>query len=254
MRGTAATGAGAPESRRTRAGGSVYHAPMIQTPRTIALAALMAVALPACATAQAPDPFDVLDRAAERYRSAGSLCADFHQELTVPLLDQRKEGRGELCQARPDRFAMRFSEPEGDVVLVDGDHLWVYYPSQDRTQVIRAPVALSTGGSGLDFHREFLENPRQKYEARWEGTEEIGGVATDRVVLTPREKARYRKAEVWIGRERSLVRRVQIHDENGSVRTVHLSDIRLDPSIPAGTFAFTPPAGTQVITRDGGAR
>ena len=218
-----------------------------------AVAVMSAAVAPASAAAQgarsAPDPLAILEEASQRYARASSLCADFRQVLTVPLLNQRREGSGLLCQAGSDRFAMRFSDPEGDAVVVDGEHVWVYYPSQDPRQVIRAPLSVSADGSGLDLHREFLHDPRQKYDATYQGTETVSGRTAHRILLKPRRDARYREAIVWIDTGDRTVSRIEIHDENGSVRTVHLSNIRFEPTIPEGTFVFTPPAGTQVITR-----
>lgn len=209
------------------------------------------VLLPVLATAaagQAPEPLQVLERAAARYRQADALCADFRQELSVPLLDQRREGTGRLCQRQPNLFSMRFDEPAGDLVVVDGEHVWIYYPSRDAKQVLRGPLALSSDGTGLDFHREFLESPAETYEVRHDGMEMVDGTSAHRIVLRPRQDARYREAVVWIGGDDALLHRVEIREENGSIRTVHLRNITLDPDIPAGTFSFTPPPGTQVIT------
>ena len=210
-------------------------------------AALLAAALAAPAAAQAPDPMAVLEGASSRYAGASALCAAFEQKLENPILRQTKESRGELCQRQPDLFSMRFEDPKGDLVVADGTYLWIYYPSMDPKQVVR--TSMTSAGRGFDFHREFLERPREKYTATYVGRETVGGAATHRVKVVPRGEASYRHAELWVGAQDRLVRRVTIHEQSGAVRTVTLSDVRLDPSIAAGTFVFTPPPGTQVIAR-----
>lgn len=209
---------------------------------------LVSAIVPRAASAQSPDPAPILGRAAGLYEAAGAMCADFRQVLSVPLLDQEAEGRGRLCQRRPSFFSMRFREPAGDLVVVDGEHVWVYYPSRDPEQVLRFPLTAAADGRALDLHREFLEDAPEKYELEYRGTEDIDGVPTHRILLRPKRPARYREAVVWIEVARSLVRRIEVREENGSVRTIHLSGIELDPSIPEGTFSFTPPPGTRVIT------
>lgn len=195
--------------------------------------------------AQAPDPAAVLERAAARHARTTSLCADFVQHLSVPLLGEERTGRGRLCQERPDRFAMRFTEPAGDLVVVDGTWVWVYYPSMDARQVLRFPLASSPGG--FDLHREFLERPTEKYRATWEAEEAIGGRPTHRIRLVPLTPAAYRAAVVWIDAADATLRQVRVEEENESVRTVTLSGLALDAAAPAGWFTFTPPAGAQVI-------
>lgn len=216
--------------------------------RKAALVALVAAAGPQGLTAQESRALDALELAAARYRSASTLCADFVQELSVPLLGEERTGRGRLCQAQPDLFAMRFSDPDGDLVVVDGTWVWLYTPSLDPTQVFR--FSMAEAPQGFDFHREFLERPAERYEVTWEAVDEVEGSTSDRIRLVPlTQDASYDAAVVWVDRSEHLLRRVRVEEENGSVRTVTLDNVRLGASAPDGWFTFTPPAGAQVITR-----
>lgn len=200
---------------------------------------------PSAAGAQANDALAILERASERHAATSSLCADFAQHLSVPLLGEERSGRGRLCQARPDRFAMRFTEPAGDLVVVDGTWVWVYYPSMDPQQVLRFPLARSPGG--FDLHREFLERPAEKYRATYEAREQVQGRATHRIRLVPLAATSYQAAVVWIDDADHALRQVRVEEENGSVRVVTLTAVTLGADAPAGWFTFTPPAGAQVI-------
>lgn len=211
-----------------------------------ALAALAAACLaPAVGSAQEDRAVATLERAAARYAGAASLCADFTQRLVVPLLGQERTGRGRLCQERPDRFAMRFTEPSGDAVVADGTWVWVYYPSMDAAQVLRFPMARAPGG--FDLHREFLDEPAEKYRATWEATERVGGREAHRIRLVPRAAVGYRAAVVWIDAADHLLRQVRVEEENGSERTVTLTRVELGVAPPAGWFTFTPPPGARVM-------
>lgn len=214
--------------------------------RTARAAAVPLLVLAAPVGAQQADPYVILEEASERFASIETLCSDFHQVLDVPLLGERREGDGRLCQRRPDLFSMRFQDPSGDLVVVDGEHAWVYTPSRDPEQVLRAPM--TAVGGRLDFHGEFLEAPRTKYDAVLQGSDTVAGMATRRILLRPREPARYRDALVWIGEDRFL-RQVEVREENGSIRTVTLTDFEVDGAVPEGTFSFTPPPGTRVVAR-----
>lgn len=189
----------------------------------------------------------VLEEAGARYRSVQSFCARFEQTLEVPLLQETTRSRGTLCQAHPNLFAMRFTDPPGDVVVSDGEAFWVYYPSVDRVQVLRFELEHPPGG--LDFYREFLEEPAAKYHLAFEGEETVGARRTYVVTARPRGEAAFQAAKIWLDAERSLILRARIEMENGSVRTVTLSDFRLDPPPDPQRFRFVPPPGTQVIRR-----
>jgi outer membrane lipoprotein carrier protein len=205
------------------------------------------VAQGAGAQARASDAYALLESAGRAYHATAALCADFQQTLSVPLLGQERKGAGRLCTKKPGLFAMRFTEPKGDVVLADGTWFWYYTPSTDAKQVIRWREAQTP--RGLDFYQEFLDAPRQKYKAVYQGRETVGGRSTDRIKLTPLQAAPYKDADVWLDAQGSLLRQVQLREENGSVRTVTLGATDTKTAPPPGVFTFTPPAGTQVISR-----
>jgi chaperone LolA len=186
----------------------------------------------------------LLLQAAGRYSAVSTLCADYVHQLVNPLLDQERTGRGRLCQARPNLFGMRFTEPAGDLVVVDGADMWYYTPSTDSLQAWRAPLDRGTGGR--DFHREFLQDPDQKYEVTYEGAEVVAGSNTHRLRLTPKTRQSYRAAVLWLEEGTSLLRQIRLEEENGNRRTITLSRIEFDVTPPAGWFVFTPPAGVTV--------
>lgn len=211
--------------------------------------AVLAGASPSAAEAQSPDPFRVLEDAAERYESVRGFCATFSQERIVPLLDRTTRSRGTLCQRDPAYLLMDFDDPEGDRVVADGEHLWMYYPSANPGQVIRTRL----GGAGdrtFDFQREFLEDPEQRFEARYRGRDTVTGRDTHVLTLRPKEAGQgYVEARVWLEAERGLVRKVEIEEENESLRRIVLSDIRVNPGLDPSRFEFEPPPDVHIIDR-----
>ncbi|MCH7563951.1 MAG: outer membrane lipoprotein carrier protein LolA [Gemmatimonadetes bacterium] len=220
--------------------------------RPRALVAMAAWAcLPATALAQErdSDAYRVLEEAAEKFASVESMCARFQQVTEVTLIGLTTRGHGTLCEKHPNLFSMRFADPEGDVVLVDGTYVWTYYPSMDKRQVIRFAAAGAGAGAGFNFFKAFLDEPEAKYVAVHEGTEDIDGTHTQRLGLLPRGSAAFRSATVWVATESRLLVRVRINDENGSVRTLTLSDVRLNPELSEDHFTFHPPPNARIVTR-----
>jgi len=189
----------------------------------------------------------VLHGASARYEAISTLCADFTQRLSVPLLGTERTGSGRLCQGRPNLFAMRFSDPAGDLIVVDGAFAWVYFPSNDARTVLKTSAENSAGGR--DFHREFLEDPESKYDVAYEAMEEVDGRQTHRLRMTPLRPATYRSAVVWIDDGAPVLRQLRLEEENGSVRTITLSDVGFDVDPGPDWFVFTPPDGALVMVR-----
>ncbi len=202
----------------------------------------------AAAPAEAQSAAGLLERAAERYAGLDALCADFQQRLQVPLLGQTTESRGRLCQRAPSFFRMDFSEPEGDEIVADGEHLWIYYPSTQPGQVVQTDLR---GGGAVDFHREFLSEPNRRYVVEPEGSETVAGRRTERIRLTPRAAAPYTRATVWIDTDEALVRRIEIEQDGGSTRRIEMSDLTLNPDLADDFFRFAVPEGTHVVRMAG---
>ncbi|MCH1572162.1 MAG: outer membrane lipoprotein carrier protein LolA [Longimicrobiales bacterium] len=189
----------------------------------------------------------ILQGAAVRYGAVETLCADFTQHLRVPLLGSERTGTGRLCQSVPNLFAMRFDDPEGDLIIVDGSFAWVYFPSNDAKTVLKTSADQSAGGR--DFHREFLEDPESKYEVTYEGAEEIGAWTTFRLCMVPLRPMDYETATVWIDQSGSVLRRLELEYPNGNIRTITLDNVGFGADPGAEYFSFTPPDGALVMVR-----
>jgi outer membrane lipoprotein-sorting protein len=216
--------------------------------RSLVVACAVSVSAFVPSTAQGQDRgLTVLEGAADRYAGVETLCADFTQLLQVPLLGSERTGRGRVCQGRPNLFGMRFTEPAGDLIVVDGNFAWVYFPSNDEKTVLKTSADRSAGGR--DFHREFLVDPAVKYEVVYETSEVVAGHPTHRLRLKPRQSASYRSAVLWIDDGTPVLRQIRLEEENGNVRTITLENVGFNATPAADFFRFTPPAGALVITR-----
>ena len=212
----------------------------------VVLGAVTAAA-PAGAHAQDERAYQVLEAASEKYWGLKTLCARFHQEIEVTLLGQTRSGEGTLCQRQPSEFSMRFSDPEGDLVVVDGEFLWTFYPSMDAKQVMRFAAAGAEGR--FNFYKNLLEDPRDRFVATYDGIEDLASGPSHKLTVTPRDPDAFRSAVVWVNVESDLIAGVDVHDSNESIRRVRLTDIRVDVEVSDGEFRFVPPAGARVMSR-----
>lgn len=220
------------------------------------VALCVAALLPGGARAQPPAETSAdaalraMEEAAARHRSVKAVCATFRQVVEVRLLGRRVESAGRVCQQRPNLLSMRFDDPEGDLVVSDGEHLWVYYRSVDEDQVVRYPAATAPGR--YDVFRAFLEDAGAKYRASDGGLEVVAGRDCRIVELEPRGEAAFRRARVWIDREEHVFRRLEVHQENGTVRTMDLTDLDFSPRLAPDLFVFRAPEGARVLAGPSG--
>src|SRR4051812_21689220 len=109
---------------------------------------------------EAQDPNAIIGRSAQIYRSLGSLQADFVQVIDNPMIDSA-ESKGTLVQSGPVKLSMRFTQPSGEAVVIDGKHVWVYTPSTVPGQVIRMPAPTGGPTYGYNLLAWFLDRPSE---------------------------------------------------------------------------------------------
>jgi outer membrane lipoprotein-sorting protein len=196
---------------------------------------------------QGQDANAIIGRSAKAYRSLGSLQADFVQVIDNPMIDSA-ESKGTLVQAGPDKLAMRFNQPPGEAIVIDGQHVWVYTPSTVPDQVLRMPVPSGGPAYGYNLLAWFLDRPAERYSASYLRAEKLEGHPTDVVQLVPAvPDLPFEKAVLWLDRENALPRRLEIHEQSGATRTLSLSRIRVNQPVSDATFAFKVPSGTRVV-------
>lgn len=216
-------------------------------PRALAALAILA-ALPVVAPAQVVNNENataIVLRAARVYKNLSGLQADFRQRLIddAPGIGTR-DSRGTIYQSGDTKFAMRWSDPAGDAMIVDGQNLWVYVTDNPK-QVLKYPMP--TGPVyGANFMGYFLENAEDRYRISYVKSEVINGIRTDAVLLEPLGKdMNFRRATIWFARTDNLPHKLQIV-EPLQTRVLTLFRVQPNVSIPPDRFKFVVPPGVSI--------
>ena len=209
--------------------------------------AAFGLALAGAGAAQAQDADAIVGRSSRVYRSLSSLTADFVQVIDNPMIDSA-ESRGTLVQAGPSRLAMRFSDPPGEAVVIDGEHVWVYTPSTVPDQVLRLQAPSGGPVYGYNLLAWFLDRPAERYQTKYVREDKLGGRAVDVVELTPAvPDLPFERAVLWLDQADGLPRRLEITEKSGALRTLALSNLRVNRRVPDSTFEFDVPPGARVV-------
>jgi outer membrane lipoprotein carrier protein len=188
----------------------------------------------------------VVGRAARAYAGLASLRADFVQRIEDSLIGTF-DSRGVVTQAGENRLSMRFSDPAGDAIVIDGKQVWVYTPSTSPGQVIRMP-APSGPTYGFNVLSWILDRPAERYRMRYLRADRVDGRSADVVELVPLSpEMPFTRAVVWLDREDALPRRLEITERRGGVRTISLSRLKVNDTLPAGAFTFEVPDGVRIV-------
>ena len=195
----------------------------------------------------AQDAASVVRRASTAYRALTSLTADFVQVIEDGMLGDTITTRGKLYQAGQNTFAMRFSDPDGEAIVIDGRFTWIYTPSTTPGQVIRMPVE-SDPVYGVNLLARLLDRPADRYESSWVRSDQLNGRRVEVVAIVPRSpNANFSRAVLWLDQGDNLPRRIEL-DEGKSVRRIlTLGSLRPNAALAKELFEFKVPKGVRVV-------
>ena len=171
-------------------------------------------------------------------RDVNSGRAQFTQTVTSPDGAKKKTSTGSFEFARPNRFRFAYAKPFEQVIVADGQKVWIFdadlnqASSRKFTSALGAtPAALLAGGSlDKDFALSALP-ARDGLE--W-------------AQATPKAKDGAFKS-VQVGFRGKDLAAVEIVDAFDQRSLLLFSQFAAGVNLPADTFRFTPPAGADVI-------
>jgi outer membrane lipoprotein carrier protein len=216
-------------------------------PALTTAAALLAFALPRPAAAQ--DGVAVVRRAAAAYAALATFQADFDQVIADPMIGTYTS-HGHLVQSGNAKLSMRFSDPKGDEIVMDGRWIWVYTPSTTPGQVLKLAIA-GGDGFGPNVVGWLLDRPAERYQVRYVRADTVGGRTADVIALSPRSpEMPFTEATIWLDRLDALPRRLEVIERSGTRRTLALNRVKANGKVSAGTFRFEVPAGVRVVDQN----
>ena len=188
----------------------------------------------------------LLRRVGERYAAAHTLSAKFRQEIPLQNIGIVRKASGNVYFGRPLKMRWDYKGPEAQLFLADGRHF--YFRPAGSSQVIRRgvdekglggkiPLLLLFGkGRITDLFRVDAADPRK------------GGEETV-LRLSPRGDGapEVRRIDLVVGAGDALIREVHLFDRLGGENHLYLTDVTVDPPLPADFFRFRKPAGVSVV-------
>jgi outer membrane lipoprotein carrier protein len=181
---------------------------------------------------------DAVDTLREFVRDVKSGRASFTQTVTSTDGARKKTSSGQFEFARPNRFRFAYSKPFEQLIVADGQKVWIYdvdlnqASSRRLAQALGAtPAALLAGGS-LDA--EFALAPLPARDGlEW-------ALATPKAKDGPFQSMR-------VGFRGKELAAVEITDSFGQLSLLQFSQYQANTPIVAERFRFVPPAGADVI-------
>jgi outer membrane lipoprotein carrier protein len=168
------------------------------------------------------------------------LDGRFDQRVYDPDGRVSQQGSGTVKLSAPRQFRWEYLKPAPQLVVADGDQVWIYDP--DLEQVTVRNQSAEEQNSPLSVLIDPSELDRQ-YKVSDGG--KSGGL--EWLLLAPKkgEDASFKQARLGFG-PTGLVR-MELDDSLGQRTVIGFGPWQRNPKFSAATFRFTPPPGTDVV-------
>ncbi|WKB52352.1 outer membrane lipoprotein chaperone LolA [Eleftheria terrae] len=198
--------------------------------KLLMLAALLGAALPAWA-----DSVDTLKAFVQDVKSGRAY---FSQTVTSPDGAKKRTTKGTFEFLRPGRFRFEYAKPFEQLIVADGQKVWLYDTDLNQvtvrpmTQALGATPAALLAGGALEKDFELKPLP-EKDGLQW-------------AEAVPRQKdSQFQSVKVGFkGRDLAAV---EILDSFGQKSLLSFTRVEPNVALDSQTFKFTPPAGADVL-------
>lgn len=220
------------------------------------LAASLSVAPPA-ARAQGPGMISsILNKMDRNRRTLGSLRAAVHMQKYNAQIRSSDDQFGEVqyvaSKGRDANVRVDWKRPVQEVLAVTNGQYKLYRPRlrqmyEGSTKTVGSNKGKAGGVLGLALNMSGSQAKNQfDTELVGEGELYSGSPHVWWLKLTPRGRAEFQFAEIWVTDDGMPIQ-TRVTEKNGDATTVRLTGIQRNPGISLDVFNFTPPEGTKVI-------
>lgn len=192
-----------------------------------------------------PSVHDLAEKVDRHYNALQTLRCDFTENYIGNGIQRSESGTLEL--KKPGRMRWDYQQPRPKLFLSDGKTAWFYVPGDHQARKspakdledLRSPLRYLLGKTKLEKELDVLAF-----------APDVKPIDAGDVVLRGRPKFMADQVEdvVLEVNNSGQIRRLTIHETDGSTTQFSFSNIKENAPIADTTFHFAPPVGVEVIT------
>lgn len=201
-------------------------------------------------TASPPDAsrlsLDEVIKKVEKHYSVSGFFAHFSQTSSIKAMEITDSASGRAFFKRSGKMRWEYETPDRQMIITDGETLWVFRPEDNQVMIGKAP-SFFEGGKGFSFLSD-MKVIKQKFSMVLEKeTEEDFWV----LKLLPKEKT-YDIVEIylWISRKTFDVVKILTYNSYGDETRIVFNNIQLKQNLDDSLFSFEVSEGVEVLNLD----
>lgn len=167
-----------------------------------------------------------------------SMTANFNQ---VVKAKQREVSRssGTMAMERPGRFRWQTKSPMEQLVVADGEKMWVYDVDLEQVTVKKQEKGL--GGTAALFLSGYDDTVTRDFDV----TQQDEGKNSTFDLKSKSVKANFQRIKLIFTSDN--LTGLELHDQLGQVTTVKLNQIKSNPKLTVKLFQFHPPSNVDIV-------
>lgn len=180
-----------------------------------------------------------IDQLHQFLQNTRTLKAEFSQIVVARNGRKPQQSSGLVAIARPGKLRWEILKPYPQLVVGDGEKVWIYDPELQQVTVRKAGQAIGSSPAALlSGSNELEKNFSLKEAGEMEGLNWVE--ATPKASDSGFEKVR-------LGFAGSDLKAMELLDSFGQTTHIRFSKIERNPALASGNFKFTAPAGVDVV-------
>ena len=188
---------------------------------------------------------DVLNRVEIKYSDKGA-CSRFVQISTIKAMNIADTATGKLCAKPPGMMRWEYETPDPQLIVSNGESLWMYRPEDNQVMVGKAPVFFN-GGKGAGFLSD-IKSIREGFDIYLETPEDPSLYL---LKLIPHDTALdISHIYLFVSKQNDSLERIITYNPYGDETRVDLYDHEFNLELDDSLFTFAIPEGTDVIQLD----
>lgn len=186
-------------------------------------------------------PSDVVKEMKSRFKSMKSYEGSFR--IQIKDGKETRNSSGKAYYRSGGRLNFTFSQPYGDLIISDGQKMWVYIA---RLNAVGVQDLDTTDKKGRNIYEtnsySGLVNLFRRYHYRFDSPEQPRKIKGDRYfVLDLKEKVSsggYEKITLYVDPEKYLIRELDAESPSGRTVNMQFSSIELNKELPESLFEY----------------
>ena len=168
-----------------------------------------------------------------------TLEANFQQTLRTHEGEVLQQTEGKFYLNRPGKFRWNYKTPYEQVIVSDGERVWIYDVDLEQVTVQTQSAGLPSSPMALlqdsaKLHQSFTVSPLDEHDGVYRLKLESKTSESD-------------FTEIVVGVDAKGLRFMQLHDQFEQVTDIVFSEIRTNTNLAKEIFEFKPPEGVDVF-------